>query len=98
MTPAPQPLQKGSPEYAVMEIIERIRRQPELQQSWKSMANAEKNYIVGDFFNIVNDCASHSASSDLTKLWMMIEENNSMSVKSEKIQKWIDDIIGEVHP
>ena len=59
-TAQPHPLEKGSPEYAVMEIVDRIKRQPELQQSWKSMLNAEKNYIIGDFFNIINNCASHS--------------------------------------
>jgi hypothetical protein len=38
----------------VLEIIRRIQKQPELENSWNGMANAEKNYFVGDIFNLVN--------------------------------------------
>ena len=38
----------------VLEIISRIQKQPELENSWNGMVNAEKNYFVGDIFNIVS--------------------------------------------
>jgi hypothetical protein len=48
--------------YAVMEVVERIKKQPELQRYWTKMANAEKNYFVGDLFNIIDHCATHSST------------------------------------
>jgi len=53
--------------YAVMEVVERIKKQPELQRYWTRMANAEKNYFVGDLFNIIDRCATHSSTVAVNK-------------------------------
>jgi RIO-like serine/threonine protein kinase len=38
----------------VLEIVSHIQKQPELENSWNVMVNTEKNYFVGDIFNIVS--------------------------------------------
>jgi hypothetical protein len=48
------PFDPYSVEYAVYEIINRILSQPELNEHWNEMANAEKNYFIGDIYNIID--------------------------------------------
>ena len=47
----------------VLEIIARIRKQPELKGAWDGMPNAEKSCLVGDFFNLVSSAPQPAAES-----------------------------------
>ena len=45
---------------ATWRVIERIKQQPELQIEWNTMLNAEKNYFLGDIYNIIKEAVDES--------------------------------------
>jgi len=80
-------------EDAVLDIIRRIQNQPELKDHWNNMLNAEKNYFVGDVFNIVNKVDHNPYQSELRRILNgLITEINRTSITGftkHTYRKWI---------
>jgi hypothetical protein len=70
---------------AVMEVVERIKKQPELLRHWTEMANAEKNYFVGDLFNIID----HRATVAVNEVFERLGEE--LTKFDEQLEKLVAD-------
>jgi len=75
--------------YAVMEVVERIKKQPELLRHWTKMVNAEKNYFVGDLFNIIDHCATHSSTVAVNEVFERLGEE--LTKFDEQLEKLVSD-------
>ena len=52
----------------VTAVLKRIGEQPEFAEAWKNMLNAERSYLAGDLYNIINSPRPASSTDALTDL------------------------------